>query len=50
MKIDNAIRLVIFLIILYYLDFIVLANIIIGTMIVSDIIILIKNKIKERRK
>lgn len=43
---NNIIRTITFLIILYIFDFIVLANIIILSLIISETIIRLKNKIK----
>lgn len=48
MKMDNLIRLGILLIILYKLDFVVLANIIVASTIISELIIRIINKLMER--
>ena len=50
LKVNNSIRLVIFLIILYSLDFIILANIIVKTLIISEVIIIIKDKIFKKEK
>jgi len=50
MKTDNIIRLIVLLIILYVLDFIVLANIIVVSTILSEIIIKIKNILMKEGK
>lgn len=47
MNINNIIRIIMFLIILYILDFTVLANIIVLSLILSELVIKIKDLIKE---
>ena len=47
MNINNIIRIIMFLIILYILDFTVLANIIVLSLILSELVTKIKDLIKE---